>query len=209
MRTTGRALAARVTLRLLLALTAVMTSLATFHPFVAVPAAAQDDLRDPREIIITAEEAGKEATIAADEEGTDEFGRWAHRRWLRDRDNEDVRVGPIITDSKVWVTRDVETAKKLFRREADKNVEFPEREDYARSPFPFKVEVGQKPEELADEAEALSACIDCDTKSGINLHQRVTIRKGATVATVYIFGRETVATPELAVWFVRKLSERM
>ena len=29
------------------------------------------------------------------------------------------------------------------------------------------------------------------------------------VATVYLFGRDETATPELATWFARKMSERM
>jgi len=29
------------------------------------------------------------------------------------------------------------------------------------------------------------------------------------VATVYLYGRDETATPELAIWFARKMSERM
>ena len=40
-------------------------------------------------------------------------------------------------------------------------------------------------------------------------HRRVVIRVDRYVATVYLWGRDESATPELASWFARKMSERM
>lgn len=190
-------------LRLLAVLTIVLAS----NPMAAQPAAAQSN--NPRDIVTFDDEAGKAAFSTKDEDGSDSFGEFTHRRWNRDRDNEDVRVGPIITDSKVWVTKDVETAKRLFKQETDKNKEFPEREDNAKGPFPFKVGEGPKLEEVAEETSALSACRDCDSIGSIDIHHRIVIRTGKYVATTYIYGRESVAKPELVVWLAKKMGERM
>ena len=40
-------------------------------------------------------------------------------------------------------------------------------------------------------------------------HRRVAFRFDRFVATVYLYGRDETATPELAVLFARKMSERM
>jgi hypothetical protein len=88
----------------------------------------------------------------------------------------------------------------------------PERDmhlDGAKGPFAFKVETGQKPEDLAEEASALSACVDCDARTVIYTHRRIVLRERHIVAVMYIFGRENVATPELAVWFAWQVADRM
>ena len=121
-------------------------------------------------------------------------------------------MGPVILDNIVWVTKDVETAKKLFKVQSDKNTEMPEREvnrDAAKGPFPFVVKEGQMPKELAEDASAMSACVDCDVKTVILTHHRIVLRKGNVVTVVYIFGRDNVATPEVAIWHARQVADRM
>src|SRR5688572_873250 len=81
---------------------------------------------DPRTVVLTIADAGKEATQYLNEEGTDKYGKWARTRFERDRSNGASALGPNVMDSKVWVAKDVETAKALFREQAAiKN--FPER----------------------------------------------------------------------------------
>lgn len=166
-------------------------------------AAAQSADRDPREIAITDEEAGKATVLFADESGSDDRGRWVYRRWERDRDNEDVGVGPIITANRVWVARDVSAAQAIFRDEAGKNQEFPESVDKHEGPFEWRIEP------LGDEVAALSACDDCDKRGGINLHQRVVLRRGNVVGVVYLYGRERNTTRELTRYFVDRVLERI
>jgi hypothetical protein len=180
--------------------------------FPSARAFAQDGLRDPREIATTDDEAGKRQTVVADEDGTDEFGRWTHRRWIRDRESSDLHVRPVVTDNKVWVTPDVDTARKLFQIQVDKMRDFPERDvqqDAAKGPFPFEVKEGPLPKDFADEAAALSACVDCDVKTVILTHRRIVLRKGSIVEVMYIFGREDIATPEVAVWHAMMVADRM
>lgn len=208
MRALGRAIGTSRLARLSI----VLFLLATGLPLGIRPASAQDELRDPREIAITDEEAGKRTTQLADEDGTDEFGRWVHRRWMRDRESSDLHVGPVITDNTVWVTRDFDTAKTLYQIQVDKMREFPERDvlqDAAKGPFAFEVKEGPTLREFSEEAAALSACVDCDVKSVIYTHRRVVLRKGTVVVVMYIFGRENVATPEVAVWHARVIAERI
>ena len=38
---------------------------------------------------------------------------------------------------------------------------------------------------------------------------RAVIRVSRYVGTVYLYGRDETATPELTTWFARKMSERM
>ena len=190
----------------------VFAVLLSLNPSFVHGVAAQDDLRDPREIATTDEEAGKQTTVDADEDGTDEFGRWTHRRWIRDRESSDLHVGPVVIDNKVWVTPNLDTARKLYKIQADKNKEMPERDvtqDGAKGPFAFEVKEGLKPSDLAEDAAALSACVDCNIKTVIYTHRRIVLRRLNMVTTMYIFGRENVATPELAVWYAWQISQRM
>ena len=178
-------------------------------PLTAERAAAQSS--NPMDIVTFHDEAGKQAQTVADEAGADQFGEWAHRRWTRDRDNEDKYVGPVVTDSKVWVAKDVDTAKRLYRQQADQNAKMPEREDDANGPFAWVIREGPQPKDFADEGIGSSACRhnNCDEPGKVFTHRRVAIRVDRYVATVYMFGRDESTTPELATWFARKMSERM
>jgi hypothetical protein len=178
-------------------------------PLVARQALAQSS--DPTEIVTFHDEAGKQAQTVKDDAGSDLFGAWAHRRWTRDIDNEEKYVGPVITDSKVWVAKDVETAKKLYQQQADQNQKMPERDYDAKGPFAWVVREGPRIKDFSDEGTGASACRHgaCDEPGKVFTHRRVAIRVGKYVATVYLYGRDETATPELAIWFARKMSERM
>ena len=168
-------------------------------------ALAQEPGWHPRDIAMFDEEAGKAATLTRDEEGSDDRSHWVHRRWERDRDSEDVGVGPIITHNTVWVAKDEAAARAIFREQAEKQKEFPESVDEHAGTFEWKIDP------IGDEVAALSACIKdaCNVDGAINLHQRVVVRKGRVVSVVYIFGRERRSTREATLYFVNKVVERM
>ena len=172
-------------------------------PFAGGSALAQDSDRNPADVAITNDEAGKAILSLVEKEGTDDYGRWIHRRWERDRDNEDVRVGPIITDNVVWVAKDVDAARALFKAQAGKMKDFPESADKHKGPYAWEIE------KRGDEIAALSACDDCDDKGTLNLHHRVVMRKDKVVTVLYVYGRDEVATQGLAMFFVDKLAERL
>jgi hypothetical protein len=166
---------------------------------------------DPTEIVTFFDEAGKQAQTVVDDAGADQYGDWAHRRWTRDIDNSDKYVGPVVTDSKVWVAKDIATAMKLFKVQADLNAKMPERDIDANGPFPWVIKEGPQPKDFSDESAAASACRHnaCEEPGKVFTHRRVVIRVDRYVATVYLYGRDETAAPELATWFARKMSERM
>jgi hypothetical protein len=166
---------------------------------------------DATEIVTFHDEAGKQAQNVVDNAGADQYGDWAHRRWTRDMDNEDKYVGPVVTDTKVWVAKDVETAKRLYKAQADVNEKMPERAIDANGPFPWVVREGPVFKDFAEEGIGSSACRhnSCEEPGKVFTHRRATIRVDRYVATVYLYGRDDTATPELTLWFARKMSERM
>lgn len=201
-----RALAGSVSARLL--------ALAFAFWLAAIPLAgdvARAQSSDPMEIVTFHDEAGKQAQSVKDEAGADQYGEWAHRRWTRDIDNEEKYVGPVVTDSRVWVAKDVPTAEKLYRLQADQNAKMPEREIDANGPFAWVVKEGPQIKDFSDGGTGASACRHnaCDEPGKVFTHRRVVIRVDKYVATVYLYGRDETATPELAIWFARKMSERM
>jgi hypothetical protein len=136
---------------------------------------------DPRQVALTIADAGKEATQYIDEEGTDKFGKFVRTRFERDRSNGASALGPNVMESKVWVAKDVETAKQLFKEQAAiKN--FPERKEGVQGPVE-KVKPASYGEEYA-----FTAGYWQDEK--IWQHYRFVMRQGNVVAMVYLFGRE-------------------
>jgi len=181
---------------------ALAGSLVVSSPVGVGIAQAQVALPDPRGIALTDEEAGDSAVRLIDEEYTDARGRYLHLRWERDRDNEDVRTGPIVVDNRVWVATSVGTAQAIFDQEAGRQAEFPEAFDPRNGPFEFAI----RP--LGDQVVALSACDDCNTRGGLNLHHRIVTRQGNVVSVVYTYGRESIATQGLATWFAARVADR-
>ena len=74
---------------------------------------------DPIGIVFTHEDAGKEANQMLREQGTDERGAWARSRYERGRDLGASRLGPNVIDTRAWIAKDVETAKALFKSQAE------------------------------------------------------------------------------------------
>lgn len=199
----GHAVVWRTWLVLLAALTMAIA------PFAAPNASAQNADRDPFEIILTHEEGGgKDVVVAVDEDCSDARARCAHRRWERDGES-DASVGPIVTVNKVWVARDVETARAIYREQESRQREFPERplDEYVNGPFKF--EPPRTPP--AEEWTALSGCFrdQCEAPGRLDVHQRMIARKGSVVSVLYLFGRSRTATPDLTVFFTTQVMERV
>lgn len=169
---------------------------------VVAPVRAQGAPTDPAQIALQPDEGGKSIMIYKEDGGEDQFGVWISRRWIRDRDSEDVSVGPIITHNTVYVAKDVEAAKRLFQREKEQNVKFPEAADFARGPFEWKIQ------RFGEETASLAACVDCNSINTINLHRRVVFRQGRVVAIMYLFGRERMVPEATMLMFLRRIDER-
>lgn len=174
----------------------------------AEPAPApRGPLTNPRQAVLTAADAGKEATEYKNEDGNDKWGKFTNTRFERDRSTGASALGPNVMDSKVWVTKDAETAKQLFKEQAAvKN--FPERKEGVKGPVE-KI----KPASVGEQFAAIGGFWQ-DEK--IWQHWRFAIQRGSAVAVVYLFGREEFFQDLKdknwtghADWFTKTVEERM
>ena len=168
---------------------------------------AQNPDRDPWELVLTNEEAaGKASLLMAEEECSDERARCVHKRWERDIET-DAALGPGITDTHVWVARDVERAKAIYRDQEKLQRTMPEGVESANGPF--KWEAPRPP--VAEEWTGANACERdrCEQPGVINLHQRVVARTDNVVSVVYLWGRSRNSTPELAVYYTTRIMQRV
>jgi hypothetical protein len=147
------------------------------------PAPPRGPLTDPKQAVLKIEDAGKEATQYISEEGTDKYGPHARTRFERDRSNGSSDLGPNVIDSKVWVAKDVESAKALFKEQAAiKN--FPERKETAEGSVE-KI----KPTSYGEEFSFTSAFFQ-NPDNKIFQHYRFVMRVGNVVSVLYLFGKE-------------------
>ena len=136
---------------------------------------------DPRQVALTIADAGQ---------GSDPVPQRRGHRQVRQVGADPLRarppngasaLGPNVMDSKVWVAKDVETAKTLFKEQAAiKN--FPERTEKVNGPVE-KI----KPTKYGEEFSFVGGYFQ-DEK--IWQHYRFVIRVGKVLSVVYLFGRE-------------------
>jgi hypothetical protein len=158
---------------------------------------------NPRDLAVTDDEAGKQATRVLNEEGSDARSSWVHLQWERNIENADALTGPWTVHSSVWVAQDFETARAIFKEQADKNKSFPEAY-YARGgTFPLDLPG------VGTQAAALSACMDCNVKDEINLHHRAVIRWGIVVHVLYLYGVDKVNPQDQMRWYVNQVQGRI
>jgi hypothetical protein len=169
--------------------------------------APRGPLTDPRQAVLTAADAGKEATEYKNEDGSDKWGKFSNTRFERDRSTGASSLGPNVMESKVWVTKDAETAKQLFKEQAAvKN--FPERKEGVKGPVE-KI----KPASYGEEFAFIGGFWQ-DEK--VWQHWRFVVRQGNAVAVVYLFGREEYFQDQKdknwtghADWFNKTVAERL
>src|SRR5574341_2595922 len=201
-----RSPAGSLSTRWLLTVTALLGVGLLSSPLATGSAAAQAD-RDPRELALSEEEGGgKDVIRAKDEDCSDDRARCLHIRWERDYET-DASVGPLITVNKVWVARDVDTARAIYRDQETLQKEMPERVEGANGPFPW--EAPRNP--TAEEWNGAQACVKdrCESQGRLDLHQRMVARSKNVVSMIYMFGRERNTTPELLVYFTSRVMDRV
>src|SRR4051794_36070210 len=88
---------------------------------------------DPWQVVLTLADAGKEAVQFLSDEGTDKYGRWARTRYERDRTTASSTLGPNVVYSKVWIAKDPDSAKALYKEQAAVK-DFPERTESVAGP---------------------------------------------------------------------------
>jgi hypothetical protein len=158
---------------------------------------------DPTTILVTDDEAGKQATVVLNTAKDEPPARWAQRRYERERLNADVNTGPIVIDNQVWIARDVATAQSIFKEQTDWNQSFPEATDLRKGSFDFKIA------KLGDETSSIGACDDCSANREYNKHFRVVFRKGTAVTVLYLYGLQPVLPDSLVLWYSKNVLGRM
>ena len=148
---------------------------------------------NPHDIVFSIEDAGKEATQYLKEEGSDKYGPWVRTRFERERTKAASTLGPNVMDTRAWVTKDVETAKALFKEQAGVN-NFPERKEPVAGPNE-KV----KPVKAGEE-QAVATQYYQDDDGKIWLHFRIVMRDGKNVGVIYLFGRQDFFADEDRKW---------
>ena len=150
---------------------------------------------NPRDFLLTDDDAGKHTTVVRDVDDSDGRARWAQRRWERERESTDITTGPIVIDNTVYVANDTGVASQIYNEQVAKQGEFPEATDKRIGQYEFPI----KPAGV--QISALSACDDCLANVNLLLHHRIVIRKGPVVSVQYLYGTEAVTTQDLAGWF--------
>jgi hypothetical protein len=146
---------------------------------------------DPTIFLAKESEAGKGANEESKEnkKGSDDRMVWASNRIERPRTYANYNSGPVTIFSKAIITRDSETARKIYDDEAKLNEKMPEAKDKVGQKFEFNTEGDQ---DVGEQAVGLSACIDagCAVKDDDDnlIHRRMVFRVGPYVGVVYTFG---------------------
>ena len=146
------------------------------------PEPPRGPLTDPKQAVLTFADAGKEATQYLNEEGTDKSGKWARTRFERDRSSGASELGPNVMDSKVWVAKDLDSAKALFKEQAAIKC-CPERKEKVDGPVEKL-----KPTSFGEEF-AFDSGFYQDGDNKVWQHWRFVMRQGTSVAVVYLFGK--------------------
>jgi hypothetical protein len=147
------------------------------------PEPPRGPLTDPKQALLTIADAGKEATPFINEAGTDKYGPWARARFERDRSNGASDLGPNVMDNKIWVTKDVDSAKALFKEQAA-ITNMPERKEKVDGPVE-KI----KPTAYGEDFSFSSGFYQ-DPDNKVWQHYRFEMRVGNVVAVLYLFGKE-------------------
>jgi hypothetical protein len=158
---------------------------------------------NPRDLALTDDEAGKQATRALDQEGSDARAAWVQLQWERNQEGPDALTGPWTVHSSVWVAQDFVTAREIFKEQAGKNKDFPEAYFARGGTFALTLPG------VGNESSGLSACLDCNAKDDIYLHHRAVVRWGVVVHVVYLYGLDKVTQQDLMNWYVAQLRMRI
>ena len=186
-----------------LLVSAVLAAVLVMPPLASLSAPVRAQSINPRDLAVTDDEAGKQATRTLDQEGSDARSSWVHLQWERDQEGTDALTGPWTVHSSVWVAQDLATARAIFKEQADKNKSFPEAY-YARGgTFPFALPG------VGTESSGLSACLDCNIKDELRLHHRAVVRWGVVVEVLYLYGLDKVTQQDLARWYIQQLGARI
>jgi hypothetical protein len=159
--------------------------------------------RQPGEIGLRIEDAGKEAATIFDRFGSDDRASWYEARFERGEETLDQHFGPNIIYNKVLVANSIDNAKAIYKENAIK--ELPEATTARSAIF-----IENKTKKLGNESYAIGACnTDCDSHLVNRLHERLVFRWGNVVTIIYIWGHMDRSGPEAVSTFGEVVAGRM
>jgi hypothetical protein len=157
----------------------------------------------PRQVALTAGEVGNDAFQVGEQEGSDAGTPWYWVRVQRDIEASIRHRGPADVYTKVWVAKDVETARGIFADQAKPGL--PE----AKQPFGADFPMDYTPN-IGNENFGWSGCNDdCNTEKYNRLHHRLTFRIGNVVAVLYIWGENQTTSINQAQFYANSMKKRI
>lgn len=139
---------------------------------------------EPKDLAVQIGEAGKNAKVEDEDSGTDDRGSWYEVRFERDGTGGRFYQGPVTVYNRVFVTKDVESAKLTYQEQVALNDEFPEAERRVGQKFELK-----DASDIGEDAAGISACErSCNARDEIYVHKRLVSRTANVVSVVYIWG---------------------
>lgn len=142
--------------------------------------AAEPIVARPQDLVLTIQEAGKNAKRGKITEGTTANGPWYQISYDRPVTYANERSGPLVVVQRMHLAPDVESAQKVFRELSAQD--FPEATAKRKGKFFPKVDA------RGDEFHMVGSCENgCDEKEP-NTHFRTTVRYINAVFVLYTFG---------------------
>lgn len=138
----------------------------------------------PKDLAVKIGEAGKRAEAKEQKDGADDAGSWYEVRYERGGTGSRFYEGPVTVFNRVFVAKDVETARKVFNEQASQNEKFPEATERVGDKFELK-----EANEVGQEGKGMSACDrSCNSNKEIYVHKRLVTRHENVVSVVYLWG---------------------
>jgi hypothetical protein len=176
----------------------------------AVPSGPAPDLlyRDihPRQIALGVGELGGTAFLDGEGEGSDDKGQWYWARVKRDITEAIEARTPAEIYSKVWVAKDIDAARDIFRAEAKPGL--PEAREkvgnnFNMSQYDFTPGVG-------NENWGWQGCNEsCNTEFFNRLHERYVLRIGNVAMVIYIWGERSHASINQVAYYAETMKKRL
>ena len=150
----------------------------------AAPAKVALIVAEPKELAIKIGEAGKNARMKRDKDGTDARGSWYDVRFEREGSGGRFYQGPVSVQNAVFIARDVESARAIYLEQVALNDQIPEADRRVGQKFELK-----DANEIGEEGAGISACErSCNAGGEIYVHKRLVSRMANVVSVVYLWG---------------------
>jgi hypothetical protein len=159
--------------------------------------------RQPADIGLHLEEAGKQAVEVLSRTGSDGRSSWYESRYERGEETVGQKLGPATIYNKIFVANSADDARAIYRENAVKDL--PQATQPRGGIF-----TEDKTKKFGNESYAIGACNnDCGDNRTEYLHEQVVYRWGNVVVVVYIWGQKDEANPETLGLYAGNIAGRI